>query len=119
VRKSSGTSVFLILPIPPNYLKNRFTMGYFQGDTEKVAYSKETVEDINELGLANLPDRKIPRDVLEKSGVKVALSQEDGRTIEAIYLPYIDTHGVVRGYKKRDLTKPKTHKFHSTTVEAK
>jgi twinkle protein len=91
-------------------------MGYFQGDTEKVAYSKETVGDINELGSANLPDRKIPREVLEKFGVKVALSQEDGRTIEAIYFPYTDIHGVVTGYKKRDLTKPKNHKFHFTTV---
>lgn len=91
-------------------------MGYFKGDTEQVSYSKETVEEINQLGSANLPDRKIPKEVLEKFGVKVAFSQTDGRTIEAIYFPYKNEQDVVTGYKKRDLTLPKDHKYHFTTV---
>lgn len=92
-------------------------MGYFKGDTEKVSsYSKETVEEINQLGSANLPDRKIPKEVLDTFGVKVAFSQENGKTIEAIYFPYKNDKGVVTGYKKRDLTKPKDHKYHFTVV---
>lgn len=91
-------------------------MGYFKGDTEKVSKSRETVEEINELGSANLPDRKIPKEVLEEFGVKVAFSQEDGKTIEAIYFPSKNHQGEVTGYKKRDLTLPKDHKYHFTTI---
>lgn len=81
-----------------------------------MTYSKETVEEINDLGSCNLPDRKIPKEVLDEFGVKVAFSQEDGKTIEAIYFPYKDKHGKVTGYKKRDFTKPKDHKYHFTNV---
>lgn len=91
-------------------------MTYFKGGSNEVTYSKETVEEINELGSCNLPDRKIPKEVLDEFGVKVAFSQEDGKTIEAIYFPYKDKHGKVTGYKKRDFTKPKDHKYHFTNV---
>lgn len=91
-------------------------MGYFSKEPERVAYTKETVEEINALGSANLPDRKIPKEVLETFGVKVAFSQEDGKTIEAIYFPYKNKAGEVTGYKKRDLTKPKSDKWHFSVV---
>lgn len=91
-------------------------MSYFKGGSNEVTYSKETVEEINELGSAAIHERRLPQKALEEFGVKVAFSQEDGTTIEAVYFPYKDKHGKVTGYKKRDFTKPKEHKYHFTTV---
>ena len=91
-------------------------MTYFNGGNNEVAITKETVEEINELGSCNLPFRRIPKEALDEFGVKVALSQEDGKTIEAVYFPYKDQQGNITGYKKRDFTKPKDHKYHFTTV---
>lgn len=91
-------------------------MSYTFNEEFVVAKTKETVEEINEYPSTNLPDRRIPREVLEKFGVKVGLSQEDGKTIEAVYFPYHNQKGEITGYKKRDFTKPKSDKYHFTVV---
>lgn len=82
----------------------------------EVSQTKETVEDIKSYPSANLPDRRIPKEALDRFGVKVALSQEDGKTIEAVYFPYKNQEGEITGYKKRDFTKPKDHKYHFTAI---
>lgn len=92
-------------------------MGYREGDMMvQKSTSKETVEEINSYSCYNMPDRRIPKEAFEEFGVKMAVSQIDGKTIEAIYFPYKDENGVVTGYKKRDLTLPKDHKYHFTTI---
>lgn len=91
-------------------------MAYSTGTKMETSRTKETVAEINKYPSANLQDRRIPKEALDKFGVKVAFSQEDGKTIEAIYFPYKNQNGEVVAYKKRDMTVPKNHKYHFTVV---
>lgn len=83
---------------------------------EKQVVQKETVADVEKYPVANLPDRGIRKDVYEYFGVKMAVSEQDGKTPTAVYFPYFNQKGKITGYKKRDLTLDKDDKFHFTTV---
>jgi len=80
------------------------------------SFSKETVEEIHDYPSANLPKRRIPKEALDEFGVKVAFSEEDGKTITALYFPHKNTQGEITGYKKKDLTLPKGHKYEYTMI---
>lgn len=77
---------------------------------------KETLADVQALKSFDVPERGIRKETLERFGVKVALSQEDGKTPEAIYFPSYNQKGKVTGYAKQDLTKSKEEKYHWSTV---
>lgn len=95
-------------------------MGYFKkqkGDKMSEDYvPKETLADVQALKSFDIPERGIRRETLERFGVKVALSQTDGKTPEAVYFPSYNQKGKVTGYAKQDLTKTKEEKYHWSTV---
>lgn len=99
-------------------------MGYWEGQrNSNVRETKheskqpaETVADVSKYPTAVWEERGIRKETFEHFGVKMSVSEEDGRTPTAIYYPYYDQKGKVTGYKKRDLTLDKEDKFHFTTV---
>lgn len=82
----------------------------------EVYVPKETLTDVQALKSFDVPERGIRKETLERFGVKVALSQEDGKTPEAIYFPSYNQKGKITGYSKQDLTKSKEEKYHWSTV---
>jgi len=77
---------------------------------------KETMKDVEGYGYADIPDRGIRKETLERFGVKVAVSTEDGKTPIAVYFPSYNQKGKVTGYKVQDLTKDKSEKFHWSVI---
>lgn len=77
---------------------------------------KETLAEVQALRSADIPERGIRKETLERFGVKVAVSQTDGKTPEAIYFPSYNQKGKVTGYSKQDLTKSKEEKYHWSVV---
>lgn len=77
--------------------------------------TKETVEDVNKYPIRAIEDRGLTKETCQHFGVRVSLSEEDGKTITAIYYPYTRKGNIV-GYKKKDLTQPKGSKYHFTTI---
>lgn len=77
---------------------------------------KETIKDVLEYPIAVMPERKITKETCKKFGVRMAISEEDGKTPVAYYFPYYDSKGKLSGYKKRDLTLDKHEKYHFTTI---
>lgn len=100
-------------------------MGYWEGqrnsnvrDMKSGAehQTKELVADVIKYPTAVWDERGIRKETFEHFGVKMSVSEQDGKTPTAIYYPYYDQKGKVTGYKKRDLTLDKEDKFHFTTV---
>lgn len=79
-------------------------------------FNKETLADVGKLKAFDVPERSVRKETLERFGVKVAVSQEDGKTPEAIYFPSFDKKGKITGYAKQDLTKQKGEDLHWSTV---
>lgn len=90
--------------------KKNTEKGVMVNNTKYVA--KETLEDVLKYQFANLPERGIRKEIYEKFGVRMSLSETDGKTPTAIYFPYYDQKDKLTGFKKRDLTVPKEHNFH-------
>lgn len=94
-------------------------MGYFKkSDKEKYVefVPKETLAEIQALPSVAVKERNISKETMERFGVKVALSQQDGKTPEAVYFPSYNQKGKVTGYAKQDLTKGKEEKYHWSTI---
>ncbi len=94
-------------------------MAYEKGkmNTKKEVYvPKETLKDVQSYPFKAIESRNISKTTCEKFGVRVALSQEDGITPEALYFPSYNQKGKITGYKKMDLTKDKSEDYHWTTV---
>lgn len=77
---------------------------------------KETVAEVTTFKSADIPDRGIRKETLERFGVKVAVSQEDGKTPTAVYFPSYNQKGKIVGYTKQDLTKGKEEKGHWSAI---
>lgn len=78
--------------------------------------SKETLKDVEKYGVVDVPERSVRKETLERFGVKVAVSEKDGKTPEAIYFPSYNQKGKITGYTKQDLTKSKEEKYHWTAI---
>ncbi len=95
-------------------------MGYWKKSNDEIQQErkvvKETIKDVLEYPIAVMPDRKITKETCKKFGVRMTISEEDGKTPTAYYFPYYDSKGKLSGYKKRDLTLDKHEKFHFTTI---
>jgi archaellum biogenesis ATPase FlaH len=78
--------------------------------------SKETVEEVLKYPFLEAKERGITKETCEKFGVRAAISQTDGKTIEAYYFPSYNSKGKIVGFSKQDITKPKEEKFHWTAV---
>jgi archaellum biogenesis ATPase FlaH len=77
---------------------------------------KETLKDIEGYPFKDVPSRNLTKETCEKFGVRAGISETDGRTVEALYFPSVNQKGKVTGYKKMDLTKDKSEKYHWSTV---
>lgn len=95
-------------------------MGYWKKSSQEIEQEsrmvKETIKDVLEYPIAVMPERKITKETCKKFGVRMAISEEDGKTPVAYYFPYYDSKGKLSGYKKRDLTLDKHEKYHFTTI---
>lgn len=95
-------------------------MGYFKkekGDKMQEVYvPKETLADVMQYKCLALPERGLTQQDAEFYGIRSAVSQKDGKTIEATYFPYYNKVGELTGFKKRDWTVTKDHDLHFTTV---
>lgn len=93
-------------------------MSYFKKTKEREVevFNKETVEDVSKYGTIDASERGIRKATLERFGVKVALSEKDGKTPEAFYFPSHNQKGKVVGYTKQDITKGKDEKGHWTAI---
>ena len=83
---------------------------------QEFAPTKETVKEISEFPFRGCAIRGVRKDTCEKYEVRAAVSEADGKTVEAFYFPSYNQKGVITGYKKQDLTKDKSEKFHWSTV---
>lgn len=79
-------------------------------------FNKETVDDVKKYASVDAPERGIRKATLERFGVKVALSEKDGKTPEAFYFPSYNQKGKVVGYTKQDVTKGKDEKGHWSAI---
>ena len=95
-------------------------MGYFKKkrgeDMSEKYVPKETLADVLEYKCLAIPERGLSKQDAEYYGIRSAVNQNDGKTIEATYFPYYSKSGELTGFKKRDWTVPKDHDFHFTTV---
>lgn len=99
--------------------------GYTQNSQNKKArkknmqnsyYKKETVAEIRNLPLLPVEDMSLSEIAAKYYKIRSAVSEEDGQTITATYIPSYDKYGKLTGYKKRDWTIPKEEDYHFTTV---
>lgn len=67
---------------------------------------REELEEISQCSCVDLPDRRLRKSSLEAFGVKVGLSQKDGKTPNVVYFPYKSKGEIVR-YKARLLGEKK------------
>ena len=86
--------------------------------SEEKYVPKETLAEVEKLKAFDVPERNVRKETLERFGVKVALSEEDGKTPTAIYFPSYNQKGKVTGYSKQDLTKGKEEDYHWSTIGA-
>lgn len=77
---------------------------------------KETLQEVSTFKAVDVPERGIRKETLERFGVKVAVSTEDGKTPVAVYFPSVNQKGKVTGYAKQDLTKTKEEKGHWSCI---
>jgi len=97
--------------------------GYWKADKQgengmnkEVFVPKETLKDVEGYPFKDLPERGLRKETLQRFGVKVGLSEEDGTTVVAVYFPSYNQKGKITGYKKQDLTKDKSEKYHWSTI---
>ena len=77
---------------------------------------KETLKEVLEYPFRGLESRGVRKDTCEKFGVRAGVSEVDGKTVEAFYFPSYNQKGKITGYKKQDITKDKSEKYHWTTI---
>lgn len=93
--------------------------GYYKGNmknTQQDYEPKEKVEDVLKYKFMDIPERGISKATCERFGVRAAVSQSDGKTLEALYFPSLNHKGKITGFKKMDLTKSKEEKWYWSTV---
>lgn len=95
-------------------------MGYFEKGSklhkETEVNTKETVAEVLKYPFVDAEDRGIRKEICEKFGIRAALSEKDGSTVEAYYFPSYNQKGKIVGFKKQDITKGKEEKGHWSTI---
>lgn len=77
---------------------------------------KETVKEVLKYPFVEAKDRKVRKETCERFGIRAALSEKDGKTVEAYYFPSYNQKGQVVGFMKQDITKGKEEEGHWTAV---
>lgn len=85
---------------------------------KKVAYTKEKehVKDILAYPFADLTHRGIRKEICQMYNVRMAVSEKDGKTPEAVYFPYYSKQKKISGWKKKDFTLDKNDNYYITTI---
>lgn len=95
-------------------------MGYWQKINERSAVQKttpkETVKEVLTYPFVEAKDRKVSKETCERFGIRAALSEKDGKTVEAYYFPSYNQKGQIVGFMKQDITKGKEEEGHWTAV---
>ena len=82
-----------------------------------MGFKKETVEEVLKYPIREWPEAGIRYETMKRFGCRVALSEKDGKTIEAVYFPSYNKDGSkIIGFQKKDLTIPKEDNYHFTNV---
>lgn len=79
---------------------------------------RETVEEILKLDFHACEERGIRKETCKKFGIRAALSEKDGETVEAYYFPSYNQKDKIVGFMKQDVTKSKEEKGHWSAVGA-
>ena len=77
---------------------------------------KETVKEVLEYSFVDAKDRGIRKETCERFGIRAALSEKDGKTVEAYYFPSYNQKGTITGFMKQDITKGKEEDGHWLAV---
>lgn len=95
-------------------------MSYWQKIKERSAVQKttpkETVKEVLTYPFVEAKDRKVSKETCERYGIRAALSEKDGKTVEAYYFPSYNQKGQIVGFMKQDITKNKEEEGHWTAV---
>lgn len=95
-------------------------MGYFKKGSklykETEVNTKETVAEVLKYPFVDAEDRGIRKEICEKFGIRAALSEKDGSTVEAYYFPSYNQKGKIVGFMKQDILKSKEEKGHWTAI---
>lgn len=95
-------------------------MTYWQKTKERATMQKttpkETVKEVLTYPFADAKERGVRKETCERFGVRAALSEKDGKTVEAYYFPSCNQKGVVTGFMKQDITKGKEEDGHWLAV---
>ena len=77
---------------------------------------RETLSDVAGFPFVEMSDRGISKETCQRFGVRAAISQKDGKTVEAFYFPSFNQKGKLVGYMKQDLTKVKGEAGHWVAI---
>lgn len=95
-------------------------MAYWQKTKERALMQKqtpkETVKEVLDYPFVDAKDRGVRKETCERFGIRAALSEKDGKTVEAYYFPSYNQKGVVTGFMKQDITKGKEEDGHWLAV---
>ena len=95
-------------------------MGYWKAGTRKEEMREvsktEKVQDVLNYPIVDAKDRGIRKEICERFGIRAALSETDGQTVEAYYFPSYNQKGKIVGFMKQDLTKSKEERGHWIAV---
>ena len=90
---------------------------YKKGEfVEQTKVAKETVKDVLSFPIMAFPERNIRKETMERFGVRVGVSPENGKDVEYIYFPSLNQKGKVVGYMRQDLTKGKEEPGHWSAI---
>lgn len=87
-----------------------------RGNMTNYKEPRETVAEVLKYPVADLSFRGIRKEFCELYGVRMSVSQSDGKTPESIYFPSYDQSDNICGFKKRDLTLEKGDDLHFTAI---
>lgn len=95
-------------------------MGYFKKGSklrkQTEVNTKETVAEVLKYPFVDAEDRGIRKEICEKFGIRAALSEKDGSTVEAYYFPSYNQKGKIVGFMKQDILKSKEEEGHWTAI---
>ena len=75
-------------------------------DPNREQHLKDEIAEIQTYPVMDIRERRLRKDVLEHFGVKIGLSEQDGKTPSVVYLPFTEKGEIVR-YKARILGEKK------------
>ncbi len=75
-------------------------------DPNREQHLRDEIAEIQTYPVMDIAERRLRKDVLDHFGVKIGLSEQDGKTPSVVYLPYTEKGEIVR-YKARILGEKK------------